>query len=243
VNCWAPAESHIRIEYPAKALGQLRERSDSGILFGARSNEKTLRIVAARRETDKPDPQLARFDRIGIYSVRARGEIFLTESDLQRFTDMNGTVALVVAGTKAGFFVREADGTIQAVRSYQEFPVVRDLPRTRRHRAWIGALMLTASLLAARPLFRTPPDSLTVRRQAGRLQIGWNPAAVGRQTELDVIDGSRETLLAIQPPLRSVTYVPLAAESDVRVFLLRDHTQAGLETALVLGNAAATPGP
>ena len=51
------------------------------------------------------------------------GEVFLTEKDLE-FAEWNGAdVALVLAAEQGGFFVREADGSILAIRSHQEFAV------------------------------------------------------------------------------------------------------------------------
>jgi hypothetical protein len=42
---------------------------------------------------------------------------------LANFEKHQVAVALVVAGGRAGFFVREPDGSIQAIRSHEEFPV------------------------------------------------------------------------------------------------------------------------
>ena len=62
---------------------------------------------------------------MGVFFSRIRGEVFLTETDLAFFNEHQSEVALVVAGDRAGFFVREADGSIQTVRSHEEFSIAR----------------------------------------------------------------------------------------------------------------------
>ena len=70
---------------------------------------------------------------VGIFVCRARGEVFLTDDDLANFEKHQGVLALVVAGGRAGFFVREPDGSVQAIRSHEEFKVAdaasRPVPR------------------------------------------------------------------------------------------------------------------
>src|ERR1700722_12700731 len=99
----------------------LRNIRGTGVLFGARQRNR-LRIVADETEGG--------LDPVGIFVVRPRGEVFLTETDLERFEvfQVPGAVALVVAGGKAGFFVREPGGAIQSVQSYEEFPAVESVP-------------------------------------------------------------------------------------------------------------------
>ena len=58
---------------------------------------------------------------LGIFVCRARGEVFLTDDDLANFERHRGVLALVVAGGLAGFFVRELDGSVQAIRSHEVF--------------------------------------------------------------------------------------------------------------------------
>jgi proteasome lid subunit RPN8/RPN11 len=72
---------------------------------------------------------------VGWYHSHTRSEIFLTEADLEihkRFFPEPWHVALVLKPhtfqpTRAGFFFREKDGSIQATGSYQEF-VLHPLP-------------------------------------------------------------------------------------------------------------------
>ena len=59
----------------------------------------------------------------GHFICRARGEVFLTDDDLANLERHHGVLALVIAGGRAGFFVREPDGSVQAIRSHEEFRV------------------------------------------------------------------------------------------------------------------------
>ncbi len=239
---WAPAQSRVRIEYSTRVLGQLRRESargnTGGVLFGVqRGND--LQVLAARYREDDADLRLAGFTPVGIFAARVRGEVFLTESDLERFITVDGPVALVVAGSKGGFFVREADGSIQAVRSYQEFPLVEDAPTRSRLRPWawtiLGLIALPGLFYVARPVQTGLPESLTVRNEAGQLHIGWNPAAVGKNAGLEILEGARETTIPIPAPLATATYLPHTGDADIRVFILDDNARPSRETALFLG--------
>src|SRR5258708_21625057 len=97
-------------------------REANGVLFGYR-HEGELRLLSARRSPDESDPRLAGLKPLGIFAWRPRGEVFLTEGDLGLFENSKAVVALVVAGDTAGFFVLEANGTVQAIRTHEGFPV------------------------------------------------------------------------------------------------------------------------
>ncbi len=113
---WAPPRSPLRIDYSTELLHELLRASDSGDacgpLFGMR-NGNFVWILAAHR--------LAGAAPVGIFVARARGEVFLTESDLAFLEAQGADLALAVAGGKGGFFVRERDGSIQTIQSYEEF--------------------------------------------------------------------------------------------------------------------------
>src|SRR5580692_6926052 len=78
---------------------------------------------------DKEDPQLQELISVGWFLSHTRSEIALTESDLEIYSiffPAPWQVTLVVrpgrAGSmRAGFFVREADGTVKSESSYLEF--------------------------------------------------------------------------------------------------------------------------
>ena len=96
-----------------------------GFLFSDRDrialNEQLLR--------DKDDPLLADLISVGWFLSHTRSEIALSESDLEIYSiyfPAPWQVTLVIrpgrGGTmRAGFFVREADGTVRGERSYLEF--------------------------------------------------------------------------------------------------------------------------
>jgi hypothetical protein len=127
---WNPPLSPVRIEIPEHVLLELAVecRSETrGYLYGLLLGGE-LRVLAARKDGEtpplrhrKPDEHLVGLEKIGIFIRRAEGEVFLAEPDLERFESQRAAVALVIAGERAGFFVRQADGSIQAIRSHEEF--------------------------------------------------------------------------------------------------------------------------
>ena len=126
---WNPSQSPVRVEFPPQLLGEIvaqggREARGSlyGILLGSE-----IRIIAERSDASvrerRRDEELLGLEKVGIFVRRPKGEVFLTESDLERFEGQRAAVALVIAGDRAGFFVRQADGSIQGIRSHEEFSV------------------------------------------------------------------------------------------------------------------------
>ena len=111
MHIWSPPESPLRIEYAAELFSEVRLEGATGTLYGLKS-KTSVRVSAARCEAGlKP---------VGIFAVRNRGEVFLTEADLERFEKSDSEIALVIAGASAGFFVRQRNGSIQSIKSYQE---------------------------------------------------------------------------------------------------------------------------
>ncbi|HXP83335.1 MAG TPA: hypothetical protein VN841_01365 [Bryobacteraceae bacterium] len=127
---WNPPNSPVRIEFPHQLVGEIARDSRGetrGSLYGLLLGGE-IRVLAARTEGDaapararKRDEQLVGLEKIGTFVRRARGEVFLAEPDLERFEGQRAAVALVIAGDRAGFFVRQADGSIQSIRSHEEF--------------------------------------------------------------------------------------------------------------------------
>ena len=115
---WAPPRSPLRIEYSTELLREVLTASGSrdarGLLFGMR-NGKDVWILAANQLTGAAP--------VGIFVARIRGEVFLTESDLEFLETQQADLALAVVGAKGGFFVREADGSIQTILSHEEFSI------------------------------------------------------------------------------------------------------------------------
>ena len=119
IATWSPLLSPIRIEYSRTLLRSLARREDQpdhhGLLYGERD-------WSGARASSRRSRSPARV--VGSFAARARGEVFLTESDLERLHGLDPrSIALVIAGDNGGFFVREPEGSMRTIKSYQEFPV------------------------------------------------------------------------------------------------------------------------
>jgi len=202
VYAWAPPESPFRIEYSPALLREMRISrggADSfGILYGIRHGN-TIRLVATRGR--------AGLDPVGVFASRVRGEVFLTEEDLERFEKADASVAMVLAGETGGFFVRDQTGSIEAVRSYEEFSIYGPIESApivvikKRRWPWAACLLLIPFL------FYRPHHAqlaLTVREAGGQLRISWNlPTA---QT-LTILDGGERTYVSVAKGQSTATYV------------------------------------
>ncbi len=259
---WCPPQSPLRIEFPPELLHDVRLVSaqparpfplrwmpvfqrvvnqSSGLLFGVR-HEDEVRVLATRAD--------AGLGPVGIFVCRARGEVFLTDDDLANFEKHQGILALVVAGGRAGFFVREPDGSVQAIRSHEEFHVADAAARpvSRQPRAvelpapaprWWHAFLAwkrvaaCGALLAIpaggfaylRPMLPHLPIALALREEAGQLVIGWNAGALVEGSRLEIQDGGERTILMLPAGTSSATYG--LQSSDVEVRLTTDTRMGG----------------
>lgn len=239
---WAPPGSRHKIEYSTALLREVRLESAqadrTGILYGRRENGN-IRVLAARPATDATDPRLAGLEPIGIFASRVRGEVFLTEADLERFEKVEGgaAVALVVAGARAGFFVHEADGSLQSIKSHLEFSLdeaprqpaqVVKLPaaRPRKKLGWRPMAAASAALLLLliglwiahfrlRPVVPAPL-SLKIQEEGGALRVTWNPGAISGAATLEIADGSEKKSLDAAA-LDSLTYTPRSGDVEFRL--------------------------
>lgn len=248
---WSPPGSHYKIEYSTAVLREVRmqgaQADSAGVLYGRRENG-TIRVVAARDSANAADARLTGLAPIGIFASRVRGEVFLTESDLERFEkpETEALVALVIAGTKAGFFVHEPDGSLQSIKSHLEFSLDEPPPAPEPIRAkpapapapvlprrrigmrpiWAASAVLCAMFCAVlaglwlvharRPVPR-PPLALTVQEQDGALRIDWNPRALEAAAPLEIRDGPETQSIAANPALSSVLYVRRSGDVEVRL--------------------------
>ncbi len=256
---WCPPQSPLRIEFPPELLHHVRlggaqpERrlplrwiprlnrvvnQSSGLLFGVR-HEDEVRVLAARAD-EHPDGLLP----LGTFVCRARGEVFLTDDDLANFEKHQGVLALVVAGGQAGFFVREPDGSVQAIRSHEEFKVAdaasrpasgrtnaaAELPAPapsgwwnvrlawKRVAACAALLVIPAGAFAyLQPLLPHLPIALAIREEAGQLVIGWNAGALAEGSRLEIQDGSERTILMLPANASSATYGLQGDDVEVRL--------------------------
>ncbi len=254
---WCPPHSPLGIEFPPELLHEVRlegaqaataarlsrtrardraEDHSSGILYGTRQNQE-VRLLAARSSQELGDPRLAGMQPVGVFVCRARGEVFLTDTDLALFEAVEGSVALVVAGGQAGFFVREADGSVQAVRSHEEFAVasvaatvvpaiapaqLRPAPPPRRilKRAMTGTGLLfvpLAALMYLQPALPQPPLAVAVHEEAGQLIIDWQGNAPTELGRLDIVDGSDRLVVPLAPGQSNVTYAHRTGDVEIRL--------------------------
>jgi hypothetical protein len=245
---WAPAKSSVKIEFPPDILHDIRAQSpaehDRGYLFGRREANE-VRISTAIRTPHSGDPRTRGTEPVGIYIVRARGEVFLTDADLEQVDRVPGGIALVISGGRAGFFAREVDGTMQAVRSHEEFLVSTAATQAEAltpflatasafappPKAWKWALALTgligvpaAALALLQPI--TPrPIGLVLHETNGQLVIQWDPRLTAQTGAfLEITEPSIRTVLPIAPGSSSATYS--ARSGDVEILLATD-TRSG----------------
>jgi hypothetical protein len=209
LRTWKPSQSPLSIEYSDELLRAL-ELDDAriettGILYGS------YQAGVARLLPLQPDASP-----IGIYVVRARGEVFLSESNLDLFHRRRALIALVIAGAKAGFFVHGFDGSLQSVRSFEEFRVPQ-LQRRRSSAVSAVGLFCLASLPIAAFAYLHPMHSsgLSVREDGDRVRISWN---AGRAGVLRISDGGKQTAIPFSPNQSSADYIR-QGRGDVKVVL------------------------
>jgi proteasome lid subunit RPN8/RPN11 len=135
-------------------------------------------ILAEQLEHEGEDPRLEGLTCVGWFLSHTRSEILLSDSDLEIFRDCFGApwqVTLVIrpgrgGSMRAGFFVREADGTVKSESSYLEFNfpdrlagVLDRSPRVERHapeRRSLGGHARAAEAAAPVPFRRESPQSM-----------------------------------------------------------------------------------
>ena len=248
-HVWAPTQSPVRIHYAPEVLRVLRTSPPSpdkiGVLFGS-INGADMRVAASLLLNGKDEsgleralaePTVAGLTPLGPFVSRVRGEVFLTEEDLplfDRFPQPNA-IALVIAGDKAGFFVRQPDSSLQSIRSYHEFTLTTPhlIPRPQAPApavrqptvipifgiAGLAALVLTLAAvpLAARPFRHVDvPLDLELRERDGQILISWNrEASVAGSATLEVRDGQERRNIAIQRGQATVTVERRSGDVEV----------------------------
>lgn len=175
-------------------------------------SENDRRLLQEQIGRDLADPRLEGMICVGWFLSHTRSEIMLSESDLEIYSTFFGApwqVTLVIrpgrgGSMRAGFFVREADGTVRSESSYQEFNFpdrlagVLDRPpradRTHTERlpqasfAWSGEASAearpdlpprTVEQPAAQPVLAPPIRTSAPRRAKWPLLVGWVVLVVG----------------------------------------------------------------
>ncbi len=230
---WSPPASPVQIEFPDALLADLGWAETSGLLYGVRKESK-VRITTLHKPGGEGQ------EKIGLFFSRARGEVFLTETNLEQLNRQKKDLAVVVVGRRAGFFVRERDGSIQSVRSHQEFSTSRTPPvASARHtrplvkRRWLAAgfaaLALPLAALTVSPR-RDAPKTLEVHDIGGQLRISWSPP---QDALLTVQDGAQRISLPVSVEQSTVTYVPRGPEIDLNLLSPGDTATQGLRYVLL----------
>jgi hypothetical protein len=230
---WAPLASPLSVEFPAELLLELGWADSCGILYGSRRGRE-VRVTALSVPPDEEQ------EKVGVFASRIRGEVFLTEGDLAFLNDQKAGLALVVTGHRAGFFVREAGGSIQTVRSHEEFWVSETgvsvappaapvqphpaIPGRRKRvragrisRATLPLLALpVVGLAAALAVFpqHAPqaPQSIEVHQTDRQLQISWEPA---QNAVLTIDDGGARISIPVHADQSTATYAMQGPEVEV----------------------------
>jgi hypothetical protein len=133
----------------------------------------------------------------------------------------------VIAGRKAGLFVRGFDGFLQAVSSFEEFSVLRagssGSGSILRNKWAMTTALLAAAVLSLTALVHLPPRGaasragLSIREHGDQLLISWKS---GRAGVLEISDAGRRTTARILPRQSATTYVRRYGDVEVTLILL-----------------------
>jgi proteasome lid subunit RPN8/RPN11 len=173
-----------------------------GPAFQLSEHDRELLEEQVRR--DLADPRLEGMICVGWFLSHTRSEIMLSESDLEIYSTFFGApwqVTLVIrpgrgGSMRAGFFVREADGSVKSESSYQEFNfpdrlsgVLDRSPRAERTQPerlpppslpWAPDPVQKTVEPSPAPAVSAPPiPAVKPRRAKWPLLVGWVVLVVG----------------------------------------------------------------
>jgi hypothetical protein len=228
---WEPSKSPLSIELLADLLLQLGWSDSRGILYGSRKGRE-VRIASLDTRQDEEQ------EKVGVFVSRIRGEVFLTESDLAFLNRARLDLALVVAGRRAGFFVREPGGSIQTVHSHEEFSAAKEpapapaptkeSADSKRGRKWVPVVAFAGLPLAAFAVLpqraAQAPPSIEIRQLGGseagaQLLISWMPA---ENAVLRIDDGGALVSIPVHSDQSTVTYAARGGPVEVTLESLRN---------------------
>lgn len=134
--------------------------------------------LAAQITAEADDPQLKGLTRVGWYVSHTRAELAMTEADLELFSTYflePWQVTLVVrpgrgSQMRAGFFVREPDGTVKSNQTYKEFAFPDRLA---------GVMEATPRAMAERPVRSSSVPPLPPLPQPAPMQQAMPPLGSG----------------------------------------------------------------
>jgi len=149
-----------------------------------RLSERDRAALAEQIRMDREDPRLEELVCVGWYVSHTRTEIALSESDQEIFSSycpQPWQVTLVVrpsrgGNMRAGFFVRESDGTVNTSQSYLEFSFPDRLAAAFEHRGSFAGRPATERRPDRRPE-RGPDRNVEPLPEPARVQRAAEPAA------------------------------------------------------------------
>jgi hypothetical protein len=217
------------VEYSPELLRQARKegaRENRGVLYGKRSDTR-VRLLAARPARHRKDLKLAGLERVGVFAVRGAGEVFLTEEDLEFTERQSADLALILAGDRGGFFVREPDGVFLTIRSHEEFRASDGPMREKTSiRRWlnIAALIICVAVSVGAVSYAEPKAALSLRvhEVAGQLQIEWSPKIAGTLT---LNEGARVVEIPVSAYETRATFAVQGPKIDIRLSTIEGLTR------------------
>jgi hypothetical protein len=179
-----------------------------GLCLSVHDRRELVRQLLAAKQ----DPELQSLQPVGWFLSHMCGDISLSDADIEIFDGYFGEpwqvtlVLLPVAegSARAGFFVRETGGKLQAGSSYQEFTIEPPVARLQKAQLlrWLWAIPTLLAMILAGVLIKPPnPDPvnsgifLRIQGDGPALQINWDAdsAAVrgAKRAEIEVQDGGQ----------------------------------------------------
>ncbi|HEV8037473.1 MAG TPA: hypothetical protein VGP62_01325 [Bryobacteraceae bacterium] len=158
----------------------------------------------------KQDPELQSLQPVGWFLSHMRSDISLSAADIEIFDGYFGepwqvTLVLLPAAegaAQAGFFVREAGGTLRAASSYQEFSIEAPAAKPPRpnYFRWLWAIpTLLAMVLAgvlikpSHPELVSPGIFLRIQGDGPTIEINWDAKSASvrgaKRAEMEIQDG------------------------------------------------------
>ena len=232
---WSPADSPVSVEFPpdlpAKLAADARKQESRGLLSGVAGRSH----VQILREADS-----ASRSAVAMFSVRPRGLVFLTEADLEFMEQSEVSTALVIAGDRAGVFVKASDGTLQSFISPEEFTIADvqpepaaslpsdPQPQPAKSWRWAACFALLIGIAPVVPASRVyvpglrSSRSLNVYQESGVIEVNWDP---GWPATLSITDGDRRVTTEVSPLQSKLLYILRGNDVDIRL-TTRGHAEA-----------------
>ncbi len=193
---------------------------DPGLGLSASDRRDLVRVLLAAKQ----DPVLQDLQPVGWFVSRSSGDISLNQADLEIYNGYFGEpwqVALILrpaatGAARAGFFAREANGSLRSASSYQEFDIMPLDGGSASHETspfatlgqratwlrWVWAIPVVLAVILVGVFLRQRASApslqgftLQLQDDGPRLQISWDrnsaPIRAASRAEMDIQDGSQ----------------------------------------------------